>query len=128
MYGSLRRPNIYFINNVQEHFMLLTHVFAPSVQEYTPGKHKCDKCNKTFTGRHTLRRHRRTVHVPRRFKCNGCAMMFKTRSNLNRHQSKSREHCILLSKSSPLTRQEDSSKVSKSTKCQFCILFSIKLL
>ncbi|XP_071816595.1 uncharacterized protein [Apostichopus japonicus] len=84
-------------------------------EEYTPGKHKCDKCNKTFTGRDTLRRHRRTVHVPRRFKCNGCAMMFKTRSNLNRHQSKSREHCILLSKSSPLTRQEDSSKTSSSS-------------
>ena len=51
-----------------------------------PGKNACDLCEKSFTYRHHLLRHRRTIHGEKSFECPLCPYKTARKDNLIPHQ------------------------------------------
>ena len=51
-----------------------------------PGKNECDLCEKSFTYRHHLLRHRRTIHGEKSFECPLCPYKTARKDNLIPHQ------------------------------------------
>ena len=50
-------------------------------------KHKCESCDKNFTSKRTLTRHRKIAHTrfTKTIECNICKKLFKTSSELKIH-------------------------------------------
>ncbi|XP_020916740.1 zinc finger protein OZF, partial [Exaiptasia diaphana] len=56
---------------------------APTAKQF-----RCDICNKSFSGKQNLEKHKKSVHSEKIFKCERCGETFNRQDNLKRHEKK----------------------------------------
>ena len=75
---------------------------------------KCEQCSQSFSWKHHLQRHVRTVHSSKQLKCELCDYVSQRKENLRRHHNSA--HSNLKSQVIKRKAQDSDSNVNKRTK------------
>ncbi|XP_044739141.1 zinc finger protein 845-like [Chrysoperla carnea] len=114
-------------------FIIKDEIFEENVlnQQATPNKNKrflCGKCDKAFTTKNQLRRHRRTHTGKKPYSCEECDKTFTQQSDLNRHNRTHSEEkpfsCEICSRAftqeTSLTKHKRTHEEEKRFSCEIC--------
>ena len=104
------------------------HFIHKSVKENKPATYQCDICQKVFSRKWSLTRHKKVHSNLKKYICVTCGRRFNRKDNLSHHQAvhnKEKPYCCTkcdkkFSRASKLARHQEIHNVGLPYKCPVC--------